>query len=77
MAATALLGAVFALARRCEPEASTWRSSRSASARPIELLIFDDNRFTGGYSGTAIGKPHMFGLDIDGVATPAATRSSA
>ena len=38
--------------RRCAPAASTWRSSRSASARAIELMLFNNGDLTGGFAGT-------------------------
>ena len=36
----------------------------------IELMIFDNGRFVGGYSGTNIGKPHLFGWDINAISHP-------
>jgi sulfate-transporting ATPase len=69
MAATALLGTVFAL-----PAVRTRGINLAiitfGLGTAVELLIFDDNRFTGGYSGTEIGTPRVFGLDIDGVSHP-------
>jgi sulfate-transporting ATPase len=36
----------------------------------IQLLIFNQSRFVGGYSGTLIGKPHVFGIDINAIKFP-------
>ncbi|MGH2477158.1 MAG: ABC transporter permease, partial [Candidatus Limnocylindrales bacterium] len=36
----------------------------------IQLLIFNQSRFVGGYSGTLIGKPHIFGIDINAIKYP-------
>ena len=37
----------------------------------IELMIFNNSRFVGGYSGTLIGKPHLFGWDFNAIVHPA------
>jgi sulfate-transporting ATPase len=36
----------------------------------IELMIFNNGKLVGGFAGTRIGKPHLFGWDINAVAHP-------
>jgi sulfate-transporting ATPase len=36
----------------------------------IELMIFNNGKLVGGFLGTRIGKPHLFGWDINAVAHP-------
>jgi sulfate-transporting ATPase len=36
----------------------------------MELMIFNNGKLVGGFSGTRIGKPHLFGWDINAVAHP-------
>ena len=36
----------------------------------IELMVFNNSRFVGGYSGTKVGKPHMFGYDFNAITHP-------
>ena len=66
---TALLGTLFAL-----PAVRTRGINLAIMTfglgTAVELLIFGNNRFTGGYSGTVVGRPHVFGLDINGVSHP-------
>ena len=37
----------------------------------IELMVFNNSRFVGGYSGTQVGKPHLFGWDFNAIVHPA------
>ena len=57
-------------ARRANQAASTWRSSRSASARTIELMLFKNRDYTGGVQGTQVGNPDLFGYDIGSINHP-------
>jgi len=36
----------------------------------IELMIFQNSRFVGGFAGTKIGKPHLFGWDFNAISHP-------
>jgi sulfate-transporting ATPase len=36
----------------------------------IQLLVFNNSDLVGGFSGTLIGKPHLFGLDINAISHP-------
>ena len=36
----------------------------------IELMLFNNGDFVGGFAGTRIGKPSLFGLDVDAIAHP-------
>ena len=33
----------------------------------IELMVFNNSRFVGGYSGTKVGKPHLFSWDFNSI----------
>ena len=56
--------------RRCERAASTWRSSRSAWAPRSSSMLFGNTDYTGGFQGTQIGDPSLFGLDINAIPHP-------
>ena len=43
----------------------------------IELMIFSNGDYTGGFAGTQIGKPTLFGSDINAITHPGATPSCA
>ena len=36
----------------------------------IELMIFQNGRFVGGFAGTKIGRPHLFGWDFNAITHP-------
>jgi sulfate-transporting ATPase len=36
----------------------------------IELMLFNNGKYVGGFAGTRIGKPHLFGWDINAIAHP-------
>ena len=36
----------------------------------IELVLFNNGKFTGGIKGTPVGKPHVFGYDISSIRHP-------
>jgi ABC-type branched-subunit amino acid transport system ATPase component/ABC-type branched-subunit amino acid transport system permease subunit len=36
----------------------------------IELIVFNNGKFTGGIKGTPVGKPHVFGYDISSIRHP-------
>ncbi|MDY7106851.1 MAG: branched-chain amino acid ABC transporter permease/ATP-binding protein [Actinomycetota bacterium] len=36
----------------------------------IELMVFNNGRFVGGFAGTTIGKPSLFGIDVNAIAHP-------
>jgi sulfate-transporting ATPase len=69
VAATVPLGALFALpAVRARGINLAIVTLGLGSA--IELMIFNNGRFVGGYAGTKIGRPTLFGLKFDAIRTP-------
>jgi sulfate-transporting ATPase len=36
----------------------------------IELMLFNNGKYVGGFAGTRIGKPHLFGMDVNAIAHP-------
>ena len=74
VAAAVPLGLIFGLPAVRTSAASTWRSSRSASARTIELMLFKNRNYTGGVQGTQVGNPELFGYDIGSINHPRALR---
>ncbi|MCW2497223.1 branched-chain amino acid ABC transporter permease/ATP-binding protein [Jatrophihabitans sp.] len=46
--------------------------STLAFAAAVEALLFDNSSLTGGYAGLNVGKPSLFGLNIDSVTHPRA-----
>ncbi|MCU1503136.1 MAG: transporter related protein [Ilumatobacteraceae bacterium] len=36
----------------------------------LEFMVFNNAGLTGGFGGTVVGKPHLFGLDINAIAHP-------
>jgi len=36
----------------------------------VQYVIFQNNKLTGGFSGTNVGKPHLFGLDVSATRHP-------
>jgi sulfate-transporting ATPase len=69
MVATALVGGLFAL-----PAVRTRGINLAIMTfglgTAIELMVFGDDRLTGGFAGTLVGNPHLFGLDIDAIGHP-------
>ena len=69
VAATVPLGALFALpavrARGINLAIVTFGLGTA-----IQLLVFNNSDFVGGFSGTLIGKPHLFGIDINAITRP-------
>ena len=36
----------------------------------MELMVFNNGDFVGGFAGTQVGKPDLFGWDINAIAHP-------
>ena len=43
----------------------------------LELMVFNNGDLVGGFGGTIVGKPTLFGWDINAIPHPAATPSCA
>ncbi|MCU1502111.1 MAG: transporter related protein, partial [Ilumatobacteraceae bacterium] len=69
VAATVPLGALFAIPA-VRARGINLAIATLGLGTAIELMIFNNSRFVGGYSGTAIGKPHLFGWDFNAISHP-------
>ena len=69
IAATVPLGALFALPA-VRARGINLAIVTLGLGTAIELMIFQNGRFVGGFAGTKIGKPHLFGWDFNAISHP-------
>jgi ABC-type branched-subunit amino acid transport system ATPase component/ABC-type branched-subunit amino acid transport system permease subunit len=69
VAATVPLGALFALPA-VRARGINLAIVTLGLGTAIQLLIFNNSTLVGGYSGTLIGKPRLFGIDINAINHP-------
>jgi ABC-type branched-subunit amino acid transport system ATPase component/branched-subunit amino acid ABC-type transport system permease component len=67
--ATVPLGALFALPA-VRSRGINLAIATLALGTAVELMIFNNFRFVGGFAGTEVGRPTLFGLKIDAIRTP-------
>ena len=67
--ATVPLGALFALPA-VRSRGINLAIATLALGTAVELMIFNNFRFVGGFAGTEVGRPTLFGLKIDAIKTP-------
>jgi sulfate-transporting ATPase len=63
------LGALFALPA-VRSRGINLAIATLALGTAVELMIFNNFRFVGGFAGTHVGRPTLFGLKIDAIKTP-------
>ena len=69
VAATVPLGALFALPA-VRARGINLAIVTLGLGTAIELMIFQNGRYVGGFGGTKIGRPHLFGWDFDAIKYP-------
>jgi sulfate-transporting ATPase len=69
MAATVILGSLFAIPA-VRSRGVNLAIVTLGLGTALELMIFRNGDFVGGFSGTAVGKPHLFGWDFNAIAHP-------
>ena len=67
--ATASLGALFALPA-VRARGINLAIVTLGLGTALELMVFNNSRFVGGYSGTKVGRPHLFGWDFNAITHP-------
>jgi len=67
--ATVPLGALFAIPA-VRSRGINLAIATLALGTAVELMIFRNFRFVGGFAGTNVGRPDLFGLKIDAIKTP-------
>jgi ABC-type branched-subunit amino acid transport system ATPase component/ABC-type branched-subunit amino acid transport system permease subunit len=67
--ATAPLGALFALPA-VRARGINLAIVTLGLGTGIELMIFNNGDFVGGFAGTVVGKPHLFGWDFNAISHP-------
>ena len=67
--ATAGLGALFALPA-VRARGINLAIITLGLGTALELMVFNNSRFVGGYSGTKVGRPHLFGWDFNAITHP-------
>ena len=67
--ATAGLGALFALPA-VRARGINLAIVTLGLGTALELMVFNNSRFVGGYSGTKVGRPHLFGWDFNAITHP-------
>ena len=67
--ATVPVGAIFALPA-VRSRGINLAIATLALGTAMELMVFNNFRFVGGFAGTAVGRPTLFGLKIDAIRTP-------
>src|SRR5215218_2026033 len=67
--ATVPLGALFAIPA-VRSRGINLAIATLALGTAVELMIFRNFRFVGGFAGTNVGRPTLFGLKIDAIKTP-------
>ena len=67
--ATAALGAVFALPA-VRARGINLAIVTLGLGNAIEFMVFNNSKFVGGYSGTKVGRPKLFGWDFNAITHP-------